>query len=73
MLRLTEHHELELEPIVREADLARRADRAALPAGLPGPVPGLRPRARSGPHDHPDVDIDPRLEALRAFRVADAG
>ena len=32
--RLTDHHEIDLEPFVREAILARRADRPALPAGL---------------------------------------
>ena len=37
-LRLTDHHELDLEPSVSRRDLARRADRAARPTGLPGPV-----------------------------------
>jgi hypothetical protein len=24
----------------------------------------------SGPHDHPDAEIDPRLEALRGFGLS---
>jgi uncharacterized protein len=67
-LRLTDHHELDLEPSVRDAiSLAEpiapldRPDCPGLCAvcGLP---------LDEGEHDHPDDDIDPRLEALRAFR-----
>ena len=49
-------------------DPAGRADRAALPPGLPGPVHRLRraPRRRRAT-TIPDDDIDPRLEALRGF------
>ena len=28
-------------------------------------------RLEEGDHDHPDTDIDPRLEALRAFRTTE--
>jgi uncharacterized protein len=67
-LRLTEHHELDLEPSVSDAiSLAEpiapldRPDCPGLCAvcGLP---------LDEGEHDHPDDDIDPRLEALRAFK-----
>ena len=67
-LRLTDHHELDLEPSVRDAiSLAEpiapldRPDCPGLCAicGLP---------LDEGTHDHPDDDVDPRLEALRAFK-----
>jgi DUF177 domain-containing protein len=70
-LRLTDHHELDLEPSVRDAiSLAEPIaplDRPDCPGlcvvcGLP---------LDEGEHDHPDDDIDPRLEALRAFRPAE--
>lgn len=65
---LTDHHELDLEPAVRDAILLSAPiaplDRADCPGlcivcGLP---------LDEGAHDHPDDDIDPRLEALRGFR-----
>ncbi len=67
-LRLTDHHELDLEPSIRDAvSLAEPIaplDRPDCPGlcvvcGLP---------LDDGVHDHPDDDIDPRLEALRAFK-----
>lgn len=67
---LTDHHELDLDQPVREAILLALPiaplDREDCPGlcivcGLP-----LDERA----HDHPDDEIDPRLEALRGF-VAD--
>jgi uncharacterized protein len=68
MLRLTDHHELDLERAVREAILLAEPiaplDREDCPGlcvicGLP---------LDEGEHDHPDDDVDPRLEALRAFK-----
>ncbi|HLO36585.1 MAG TPA: YceD family protein [Candidatus Deferrimicrobium sp.] len=70
VIRLTDHHELDLEQPVREAILLSipiaPLDRDDCPGlcivcGLP---------LDEGTHDHPDDDIDPRLEALRGF-VAD--
>ena len=67
-LRLTDHHELDLEPSVRDAIILAEPiaplDRPDCPGlcvvcGLP---------LDEGAHDHPDDDIDPRLEALKAFR-----
>jgi uncharacterized protein len=67
-LRLTDHHELDLEPSIRDAialaEPIAPLDRPDCPGlcvvcGLP---------LDEGVHDHPDDDIDPRLEALRAFR-----
>lgn len=68
VIRLTDHHELDLERSVREAiQLAEPIaplDRDDCPGlcsvcGLP---------LDEGEHDHPDDEVDPRLEALRAFR-----
>jgi uncharacterized protein len=70
-VRLTDHHEVDLEPSVRDAiSLAEPIaplDRPDCPGlcvvcGLP---------LDEGVHDHPDDDIDPRLEALRGFKVDD--
>ena len=70
VIRLTDHHELDLEPAIREAMVMALPiaplDREDCPGlcivcGLP---------LDEGTHDHPDDDIDPRLEALRGF-VAD--
>ena len=67
VLRLTDHHELDLEQALREALLMAQPiaplDREDCPGlcitcGLP---------LDEGSHDHPDDDIDPRLEALRGF------
>lgn len=67
VIRLSDHHELDLERSVREAILLAEPiaplDRPDCPGlcvvcGLP---------LDDGIHDHPDDDVDPRLEALRAF------
>ena len=69
--RLTDHHELDLETPVREAiQLAEPIAPLHSPdcqglcivCGLP---------LDSGEHDHPDEDIDPRMEALRGFQPAE--
>jgi uncharacterized protein len=68
VIRLTDHHELDLERSIREAiQLAEpiapldREDCPGLCAvcGLP---------LDEGEHLHPDEELDPRLEVLRAFR-----
>jgi uncharacterized protein len=70
VIHLTAHHELDLEQPIREAILLALPiaplDREDCPGlcivcGLP---------LDEGDHDHPDDEIDPRLEALRGF-VAD--
>jgi uncharacterized protein len=70
VIRLTDHHELDLEQPLREAIVLAipiaPLDRDDCPGlcvvcGLP---------LDEGSHDHPDDEIDPRLEALRGF-VAD--
>lgn len=66
--RLDDHHELDLETPVREAlQLAEPIAPVCRP-DCPGLCIVCGDRLDEGTHDHPDDDIDPRLEALRAFR-----
>ena len=66
--RLTDHHELELEPLVRDELVIAEpiaplhspdCQGLCVECGLP---------LDEGTHDHPTDDIDPRLEALRDFK-----
>jgi uncharacterized protein len=67
--RLTDHHELELETLVREAiDLAEPIAPVCR-EDCPGLCLTCGEPLEEGNHDHPDEPVDPRLEALRAFRV----
>ena len=69
--RLTDHHEIDLAPLVRD-ELVMAEPIAPLHSpdcaglcvecGLP---------LDEGTHDHPTDDIDPRLEALRRFKPDD--
>lgn len=66
--RLSDHHELDLETPVREAlQLAEPIAPLCRP-DCPGLCVTCGGRLDEGTHDHPDDDIDPRLEALRGFR-----
>jgi uncharacterized protein len=68
-LRLTDHHELDLEPSIRDAiSLAEPIAPLDRP-DCPGLCPVCGLPLDEGTHDHPSDDIDPRLEALRGFRV----
>lgn len=69
--RLTDHHELELRPLVVEAISLAEPIAPLCEPGCPGLCPECGERMEPG-HGHDDAPIDPRLEALRAFRV-DAG
>jgi uncharacterized protein len=70
--RLTDHHEIDLEPLIRD-ELVLAEPIAPLHSpecmglciecGLP---------LDEGTHDHPTDDIDPRLEALRNFKPDDS-
>ena len=73
VFRLTDHHELDLEPLAREA------------IQLAAPIaPVCRPDCRglcvecgldlnAGPHDHGDAPVDPRLAGLLDFRIDGEG
>jgi uncharacterized protein len=71
--RLTGHHEIELEPFVREAIVLAAPIAPLCRPDCPGLCPECGEELGSGPHDHGETPIDPRLEALRAFRVDDEG
>ena len=66
--RLTDHHELELRPLVAEAISLQEPIAPLCEADCPGLCPECGERMESG-HGHEDAPIDPRLEALLAFRV----
>lgn len=72
VLRLTDHHELDLETPVREAlQLAEPIAPLCRP-DCPGLCVVCGERLDEGAHDHPDDEVDPRLEVLRRFRGDDA-
>lgn len=70
--RLTDHHELELRPLVVEAISLEAPIAPLCEPDCPGLCPECGARLEPG-HAHEDGDIDPRLEALRAFRVDGSG
>jgi uncharacterized protein len=70
-LRLTDHHELALEEEVRDAILLAEPIAPLCRPDCPGLCLVCGKELADGPHDHPDADIDPRLEALRSFQAPD--
>jgi len=68
IVRLTDHHELDLEPTVRDAILLAEPIAPVDRPDCPGLCIVCGKPLDEGSHDHPDDDIDPRLEALRAFK-----
>ena len=70
--RLTDHHELELEPLVREAVSLAEPIAPLCRDDCPGLCVVCGERLGPGHAEHPVDDVDPRLAALRAFQV-DAG
>jgi uncharacterized protein len=69
--RLTDHHELDLETPVREAILLAEPIAPLCRPDCPGLCVVCGGRLEEGTHDHPEDDVDPRLEALRGFRPDD--
>jgi uncharacterized protein len=70
--RLTDHHELELRPLVLEAISLQEPIAPVCDPDCPGLCTECGERLEPGHPEHDD-QVDPRLEALRAFRVdADA-
>lgn len=72
VLRLNDHHEVELETPIREAIWLAQPIAPLCRPDCPGLCVECGGRLDDGEHDHPDTDIDPRMEALRAFREDDA-
>jgi uncharacterized protein len=65
--RLSDHHELDLETPVREALQLGEPIAPLCRPDCPGLCVVCGNRLDEGSHDHPEDDIDPRLEALRAL------
>lgn len=63
-LRLTDHHELDLEEEVRDGILLAEPIAPLCREDCPGLCIVCGLELASGPHDHPDEDVDPRLEGL---------
>jgi uncharacterized protein len=66
-LRLTDHHELVLGEAVRDAISLAEPIAPLCRPDCPGLCPVCGEELASGPHDHEESEIDPRLEALRSF------
>lgn len=66
--RLTDHHELELRPLVAEAISLQEPIAPLCTPDCPGLCTECGERLSPG-HGHGDAPIDPRLEALLAFRA----
>ena len=66
--RLTDHWELELRPLVAAAVSLEEPIAPLCEPDCPGLCPECGERMEPG-HGHGEAPIDPRLEALRAFRV----
>jgi uncharacterized protein len=64
-LRLTDHHELDLEEEVRDGMLLAEPIAPLCREDCPGLCIVCGLELASGPHEHPDEDVDPRLEGLR--------
>jgi uncharacterized protein len=71
LLYLTDHHELDLETPVREAIQLAEPIAPLCRPDCPGLCLVCGERLDEGSHDHPTDDIDPRLEALKAFKAND--
>jgi DUF177 domain-containing protein len=68
-LRLTDHHELDLEQTVREAILLAEPIAPLCEPDCPGLCAVCGERMTHGPHDHGEEAIDPRLEVLRSLKL----
>ena len=69
--RLTDHHELEMRPLIAEAISLQEPIAPLCEPDCPGLCTECGERLEPG-HGHGEGPIDPRLEALKAFRF-DAG
>jgi uncharacterized protein len=69
VVRLNDHHELELEPLVREAISLAEPIAPLCGEDCPGLCIDCGARLGPGHPDHDGDEVDPRLAALRGFRV----
>jgi DUF177 domain-containing protein len=72
-LRMTDHHELDLAPVVAEAISLAEPIAPLCRPDCKGLCPFCGESRETGDHNHDEDDIDPRLAALREFRTQDAG
>jgi uncharacterized protein len=72
-VRLNDHHELEFGPLVGEAISLAEPIAPLCEPDCAGLCPFCGARLGPGHEAHPDDEVDPRLEALRAFRVDGEG
>jgi uncharacterized protein len=69
VLRLTDHHELDLEPVVRDAISLAEPIAPLCRQDCPGLCVTCGAELAADPgHAHADADIDPRLAALAGIR-----
>jgi uncharacterized protein len=68
-IRLDDHHQLDLAPLVREAIQLAEPIAPRCRPDCPGLCPECGGDLADPAHPDHDVDLDPRLEALRAFKV----
>ena len=73
IVRISDHHELDLEPLVREAIQLAEPIAPVCRPDCPGLCSVCGVELATGDHEHDVGPIDPRLEALRAFRVDEGG
>ena len=69
--RLTDHHELDLDRLFREAISLEEPIAPLCEPDCPGLCAVCGERLGAGHVDHDGDDVDPRLAALQAFRVDD--
>jgi len=69
VVRLTDHHEVDLEPLLRDAISLAQPIAPICRPDCPGLCTICGGELAVGDHDHGERPIDPRLEALRSFRV----
>jgi len=68
IVRLTNHHELALGGPVRDLLSLGEPIAPLCRPDCPGLCPICGVELATGPHEHPDTEIDPRFAALAAFR-----
>jgi DUF177 domain-containing protein len=67
--RLSDHHELDLEPLVREAVQLAAPIAPVCRPDCRGLCPECGVDLNAGPHDHGEATVDPRLAKLLEFRA----
>lgn len=69
VVRLTDHHEIDLASLLRDAISLAEPIAPLCRPDCPGLCTICGDELAVGGHDHGEAPVDPRLEALRSFRV----